>query len=239
VTIGAVFFDLDGTLVDDDSLGEPIRVTAEAIAATRPGIQAQELEDINRDVFRSYWRETEQPFLLGTMSGDEISREVWRRTLASIAIHDSTVVESAFETFTREAMNSYRLYDDALTILESLGSRMPLAVITNGASDVQRRKLTSTGIESRFKAIMVSGELGVPKPDVRIFLRAAQSLSVEPAAVLHVGDSLESDVAGAKATGMTAVWLNRHGRKRAQAQPEPHHEISSLRELPGILAQYT
>jgi cyclopropane-fatty-acyl-phospholipid synthase len=51
----------------------------------------------------------------------------------------------------------------------------------------------------------------------------------------HIGDSLSSDVAGAKAAGLTAVWLNRHGVQRTGSDPEPDYEIASLSELLPLL----
>jgi putative hydrolase of the HAD superfamily len=233
--IRAVCFDLDGTLVEDGNLGEAVLRASQAVAAMRDGIEASQLTSINREVFTAAWQETESDFIHGKRSGDEISRDVWRRALSELGFDDAALAETAFRLFARETIASYRLYDDALAVLESLGRRMPLAVITNGTSDVQRRKLVTTGIEWRFRAVMVSGELGTPNPDARIFLGAAELMGVEPSDVLHVGDSLEADVAGALGAGMTGVWINRHGRSRDASQAEPHHEISSLGELPGLL----
>jgi len=235
VSIRAVFFDLDGTLLEEGNLDVAVRNTAKAIADLVPGLDPARLASINRQVFIEHWRETEEAFVTGARSGDEISLDIWRHALTGLGIDEPRLPEKALEIFVREANASYRLYEDVLPVLDALGSRRPLAVITNGASDVQRRKVAATGIESRFGAVMVSGELGTPKPDPRIFLRAAELLGVEPSAVLHVGDMLESDVGGAIAAGMTGIWLNRHERSRDTSDPAPAHEIRSLSELPGLL----
>ncbi|HEU0074758.1 MAG TPA: HAD family hydrolase [Dehalococcoidia bacterium] len=235
MTVRAVCFDLDGTLLSDEPLDEAILQASRELAAHQPQIEPAQLASINRQVFLAGWRETEHAFIHGTISGDEISRRVWRMALSALGFNDAALTEIAFGVFSREVTAGYRLCDDALPILDALGPRMPLALITNGASDVQRRKLVATGIESRFAAVLVSGELGTPKPMASIFLRAAELLGVEPANILHVGDSLEADVGGAMGAGMTAVWLNRDGRKRTACDPEPHHEIASLSELAQLL----
>jgi HAD superfamily hydrolase (TIGR01549 family) len=236
MNIQAVCFDLDGTLVLDSNLDIAVRNTAKAIADLAPGLDPARLAGINHQVFVEYWREMEEAFVTGTRSGDEISLDVWRQSLRGLGLDEHGLPEKALEIFAAEASASYQLYEDALPVLEALGARMPLAVITNGASDVQRRKLVATGIESRVAAVLVSGELGTPKPMASIFLRAAKLLGIGPAEVLHVGDSTEADVGGAIGAGMTAVWLNRDGRKRTSSDPEPHHEIASLAELPALLA---
>ena len=86
-------------------------------------------------------------------------------------------------------------------------------------------------------AILVSGELGVGKPDPRIFDRALAMLDVPPRQAVHVGDSLEADVAGARASGIGAVWVNRSGVPAPTGHTKPDHQIRSLAELPTLVDQ--
>ena len=81
---------------------------------------------------------------------------------------------------------------------------------------------------------MISAEVGVAKPDARIFEFALRALGVEPENVWHVGDDLNADVAGAKGASLTAVWLNRRGNLRTGDGPKPDYEIRSLRQLPVL-----
>src|SRR5438445_215818 len=83
-------------------------------------------------------------------------------------------------------------------------------LVTNGPSDVQRRKLAATGLEDAFDAIVISSELGVTKPDRRVYLHACRELGVAPGLAAMVGDSHPNDVAGPLAAGLgAAVWLVR------------------------------
>jgi putative hydrolase of the HAD superfamily len=100
---------------------------------------------------------------------------------------------------------------------------------------MQREKLQVMEVDSYFDLVLAAGELGIGKPDPGIFRFALDKLGVAPEQVWHVGDSLISDVAGAKAAGLTAVWLNRRGLKREDAQPEPDYEVASLSELLPLL----
>ena len=111
---------------------------------------------------------------------------------------------------------------------------LQLGLITNGPSEHQRSRIEPLGLDRYFEAIAVSGELGVRKPDPAIFRHVLRALSVTPAAAVYVGDSLEADVAGAKAAGMAEVWLNRDGRA-VSGDHEPDAEIATLAELPGLL----
>ncbi|MYH41528.1 MAG: HAD family hydrolase, partial [Chloroflexi bacterium] len=86
-----------------------------------------------------------------------------------------------------------------------------------------------------FDAIAISGEIGAVKPDPAIFEVALSGLGVPGDDVWHVGDSPGIDVAGARAAGLKAVWINRSGRRLGEGEPEPHMEIRSLAELAPLL----
>ena len=98
----------------------------------------------------------------------------------------------------------------------------------------QREKLRALGIEHRFAGIVISGDVGVAKPDPAAFATALEALGVVPEGVWHVGDNPEADVAGARA-GLTSVWLNRTGRPRSEREPAPDIEIRSLSEPTPLL----
>ena len=110
-----------------------------------------------------------------------------------------------------------------------------LAVITNGGSDIQSRRLAFSGLDRHVDALVTSSDVNIGKPDARIFDHALQRLGVSAEEAWMVGDSLESDVGGALNAGMTGVWFNPEGAARKPAQPEAHHVIASLTELEGLL----
>ena len=112
----------------------------------------------------------------------------------------------------------------------------PVAVITNGPSKEQRLKLEATGLLDRFEVIAISGEVGHEKPAAEIFAHTLSSLGIAPEAALHIGDSLRYDVTGARAAGLTAVWLNRRGVDHDAAFAEPHHEVRGPRGVRGAAA---
>ena len=86
---------------------------------------------------------------------------------------------------------------------------LPLALVTNGTSDMQRKAVRAVGIESCFKRILVSGDadVAVRKPNPRIFKMACEALDTKPGETLMVGDNLGADIQGALEYGMPAVYL--------------------------------
>lgn len=233
----ALCFDLDETLLDGAGFLEATRVTCGQVAAGRPGLDPEALLAANGRVFWDYFREIEEPWMLGRVSGTEVTHEAWRRTLAACGHGDEELVRRATGIHLRLARESHRLFDDARALLDVLDGRLPLALVTNGASDTQQEKIESLGIRPRFRGIAISGEVGAAKPNPAIFAQAVERLEVGPAAtVWHIGDNLRTDVAGAQASGLTAVWLNRKGAVPGDGDPVPDHEIRSLAELVDLLA---
>jgi 2-haloacid dehalogenase/putative hydrolase of the HAD superfamily len=84
--------------------------------------------------------------------------------------------------------------------------------------------------------VVTSEDARCYKPDPKIFAVALDQMGVDPTRVLHVGDSLHSDVGGAEKLGITTVWVCREDRIFDAGECSPDHKIFSLNELDAILA---
>jgi HAD superfamily hydrolase (TIGR01509 family) len=240
VTIRAVCFDLDATLVDYNAkaYAEIVSRVCATIAAEQPGIDAEVLAQrhgaISPEVWRA-WGEALDPRPDLDRSGITLMRSAWQQALAACGCDDRTLVARAFDLYWNESRVLFTPFDDAVPLLEALHGRYKLAVITNGPADTQLDKLETAGLARYFDLFVASGGVGYAKPHHEIFRHALEGLNVEAKDACHIGDYLPNDVAGAHASGLTAVWLNRHGLKREATDPEPHHEIASLQELTALL----
>jgi len=124
---------------------------------------------------------------------------------------------------------SWRIFDDALPCLERLqqkGTR--LAVISNWDERL-KPLLHNLNLSRFFETIVVSIEVGFPKPNARIFNTATKLLQLEPAQILHVGDSPREDVLGARQAGFAGLLIRRDQASIANEQ------ISSLLELVDLV----
>jgi HAD superfamily hydrolase (TIGR01549 family) len=227
----ALLLDLDETLLDNGGVPESIANTCDAVAAAFHGIDARQLRAANTDAWLSYWPQVEQSCWLGSMDGFAASREAWRRTLHACGCTDDVVVQYAFDRHQQLSRDAYRLFADATELLTQVASSgMRIALVTNGPSDLQRDKLRHLGIDGLFHTIVISAEVGAAKPDPAPFLLALRQLGVQPPDAWHIGDSLATDVAGARAAGLCAVWLNRH-RAPIDDDSGPDIEVASLSEV--------
>ncbi|HSZ41728.1 MAG TPA: HAD family hydrolase [Trebonia sp.] len=129
-------------------------------------------------------------------------------------------------------------YPDVTPCLDTLaGSGLRLGIITNGDSAQQRDKLEVLGLTDMFAVVVAAGDIGIAKPDPRIFHHAAGALGLAPRRCAFVGDLRETDAIGAAGAGMKGIWLNR-GERSAVASPDTDDgiaEIASLAELPSLL----
>ena len=110
---------------------------------------------------------------------------------------------------------------------------VPHAILTNGWSALQKRKAAIAGFTG---PVLVSADLGAQKPSLRAFGELIEALGSDAASTAYVGDTPESDVAGAIEAGMIAVWYDAERKPYPTGLPAPHATIHSLSEIAGLLA---
>jgi putative hydrolase of the HAD superfamily len=255
-----VLFDLDNTLVmEDEATFRALRDACD-LAAVRAGVDAEALFTVAvssaDELFRAaptfpyadrmgiWWGEA----LWGEFAGDEpdlralrellpdYRRRVWRGALAAVGVTDDALVGALIDDYIKARRAGQIVDPEADAVLADLSRDHTLALVTNGAPDVQREKLAGTPFASRFATIVISAEVGVGKPDPRIFEIALERLGVSAADAAMVGDSLERDVRGAKAAGIRAIWIDR-GLWPAPDDPQvPDARITRLGALRARLS---
>jgi len=125
-------------------------------------------------------------------------------------------------------------------VLEVLADRYRLAVIcnTDASGERVREILRSAGIERHFDLVVVSSEVGLRKPDRRVFRIALDNLDLRPDEVVMVGNRISADILGGNRVGMMTIlikWNNRYQEKVTCELERPSHTIKSLRELLSII----
>jgi putative hydrolase of the HAD superfamily len=126
------------------------------------------------------------------------------------------------------------LIDGAKDLLDDLIKDHSLHIITNGFSDTQRIKLTSSGIVSYFKEVVISEETPFRKPEREIFVEALKRAKAAMNNALMVGDDWHKDIQGAKRAGIDQVFFN--PEKKAITEPgSSSYEVVHLSEISKIL----
>ncbi|WP_267640305.1 HAD family hydrolase [Haloarchaeobius amylolyticus] len=116
--------------------------------------------------------------------------------------------------------------------VEALAGDHRLAVVTNGAPEMQGQKLSALPFADAFEHVVHAGYDTPAKPAPDAFHHVLDLLGSDSARTVHVGNSLRSDVAGAQAAGVRAAWLaGEAGQHPGTDEPTPEYVLESLGEL--------
>ncbi len=221
-TIKAISFDLDDTLYDNRPI---IKAAVEAQMAYLASLPLWPKES------ETYWHACRSEALT-LEPGLDSDMTRWRLTALRLglekagydpqqALHHS---QQAFAAFV-DKRSQIQVSDEILAMLSRLAERYPLIAITNGNVEVDRFNL-----KNRFQFVLQAGPDGLAKPHPDMFIEAVRRLQIEPRHLLHVGDSLDSDIRGANDAGCMSLWL-RGDVANSRYKGLPHAEIDDILEL--------
>ena len=255
----ALLFDLDDTLVADAAPTEEAFLAACALARARHGLEPADLARAVRHRARELWRAAptiaycraigissveglrarflgEDPQLVALREwAPEYRRAAWSGALAKLGMRDDALAAELALRFIAERGARNRAFPEVLPLLAALRPEYKLAIVTNGAPDLQHGKIAGAGLGACVDAVVVSGEIGAGKPDSRPFTVALTALGATAGDALMVGDSYERDIVGARNAGLSGIWLDREGRFSSQEDAAPASRIGDLRELLALL----
>ena len=214
--ITAVSFDLDDTLVQyKRSPGDVLRACFAALDLD-PLFAVEE-----------YYARYDE-FAEKCDSMDELRAECFA-ALAAENGYDRRLGREVANVFGEERdQTNVELLPSAARVLDELGAEYQLAVVTNGARDAQRRKIEAVDLERWIDTVVIAGHDAPPKPDPEPIERAVRSLGATPETAVHIGDSLETDVAGATAAEVDSVWIADGTDPRGF---EPTYTVQSVTDL--------
>ena len=217
--IKVVSFDAGGTLLTPKgSVGEVY-----AKVAAEQGVGLLDAAELQRG-FVDSWK---------ARRGFDYSREGWRElVIASFASQcAASVASELFEPIYRRFARAeeWTVFDDVLPTLRALSSAGYRLVVLSNWDERLRPLLGELQLAGHFERLFISGEHGWHKPDGRLFAQVRSEFKCNAGEILHVGDSHEEDVLGARAAGFQARHLDR------QANDPPAGTIASLEALVPLL----
>lgn len=202
-----IFFDLDDTLWDF------------AANSLRSLEYIYNEYAVVRDKFPSYSRFLEvyhihnskmwEEFAKGNVSSDFIKTERWRATLFPDTSYGNPPSECATinDAYLSKLATFPHTPDGVIPLLEKLVKSKMIGIISNGFADTQYRKLNSSGLWKYVSRVIVSDEIGIQKPDPRLFDYAISETGATGIPVM-VGDNPNTDIIGALLAGWKAIWYN-------------------------------
>lgn len=216
-----LLFDLDGTLMDFEGIEKrALKATFEHFYIAHNEKNVSQYLAANH----ALWRELEQ----GLRSLSSIRNERFFRFLQIIGANTS-LSDAMGDFFIQQLYSGDDLLPHALESLQSMREGHKIALVTNGYSDVQRARLSTSPIKNYIDGLYISEETGYSKPHPHMIERAMQDFGVvDKSRVLFIGDSLSSDIGAANNAGIDSVLIAK------QANSKATYCVRNIAEVVGI-----
>lgn len=207
----AVFLDWD------DTIGDWVNAAKQALQDIYATYHLEDLYATFEDYLEAY--EPYNLMLWGKYGQNEITKEYlqFERFYRPLMIQPEPTLrgrskeEIAKEIgveFLRLTNRYFSLLPDADVVVRQLAAKYPLTIISNGFGEVQYYKLAHSGLQDLFTHLLISEEVGINKPQPEIFRIALERNGVTADEAVMIGDSYNSDIAGAKAAGIDQIWIH-------------------------------
>ena len=228
----ALLVDLDDTLLDYTGGVNESWLEACRAVATPAGLDAIALADTIGRTRRWFWDEPVRA-QLARLSMIESWATIAGHALAELGAPNNAMAAAIAEDFAARRWHRMALFPGVEKALDRLhASGVALALVTNGDTRQQRRKVEQYGLARFFDLIQIEGEFGVGKPDEAVYRHVLSALGAGPSDAWMVGDNLEWDVAAPQRLGLTGVWVDGPGQGLPSGNPiVPHRIIRSFPEL--------
>ena len=156
---------------------------------------------------------------------------IFSNIIKNKGVGNNLLAESCCKLFRALSRDKFQLLPDTLPVLDEMKKAgYPIAVVSDAQKAFCLEEGEMLGLTRIFDFVVMSTDLGFRKPDPRIFMIACTLAGVFPEEAVYIGNDPETDVKGAKATGMKAVLLDRDGRFKNQ-EPRPDFYAANLWEL--------
>lgn len=228
-----VLFDLDDTILSINARVEQVwRKVSEDFTARHIGIQLENLIAAIAEMKEWYWSDMER-HQRGRLNLARARREIIELALSRLGFANIETAGELAQAYGEELEKHMQPFPGAIETLKHFrGNNIMLALVTNGAAEVQRKKINRFGLEPLFDCIVIESEFGVGKPDRRVFEHALERIGVGTGESWMIGDDLARDVAGAQQLGIHSVWVDWQGKGLPAAAPaRPDRVISRIAEL--------
>ena len=225
-----LFIDLDDTVYDFSAASrESFLETYELLHYERYFDSFEQYMSIYEPYNLELWRIYGE----GKITKEELNKRRYSHPLEVVGVNDQQLAD----TFCREALGRIptkgNLVPGAIELLEYLRPKYNMYILSNGFKELQSRKMQTAGIDHYFDALILSEDIGVNKPDSRLYEYAIKKTTSKPTESLMIGDMFDTDIVGAANFGIDSIYYNPKGKSGHPFAPT--YEVTHLLEIKDIL----
>ncbi len=226
-----IFFDLDDTLFDFSSAS---LISLRKLYEETPEIQTRfSSPKAFIDEYHIHNKRMWQLHESGQITADFLKPERFRLTIAPEREDEETrnAMRALNDQYLWHLGECKAPMEGAKELLEELSKKYLIGVLTNGFTEVQYRKLRSTGLDRYIQRMVISDEIGIQKPDSRLFRYAEQETGASPESTIMIGDNPDNDIQGALDAGWKAFYFDWKGKSFDSSSSLFLGSVSVLKEL--------
>jgi putative hydrolase of the HAD superfamily len=229
----AILLDLDDTILALSESADPCwQRVCERFAPRIEGLVPERLFAAIKESRIWFWGDPER-HRRGRLNLGEARREIVAAALLQLDIDAPALANEIADTYASEREEALQPLPGAIEALHHFRRQgVRLALITNGNSEDQWRKIDRFELASLFDCIVVEGEFGAGKPHERVYVYVLDQLNVKAEEAWMIGDNLEWDVSAPQRLGIFGIWLDFAGQGLPETSPVcPDRIVRSLSEL--------
>ena len=153
----------------------------------------------------------------------------------------TTISQEEARTFQKDYQNNQKeitLLPDIQDSFDFVSKQhITMGIITNGPIEHQKNKIKQLGLEKWIQKsnMFISSEVGIAKPDVRLFEFVQKQMNLVPSETYYIGDSFENDIVGASNAGWNTIWINRKNKKSSNKNVNPDFIVSEQNDIISVL----
>ncbi|MBD3922062.1 HAD family hydrolase [Paenibacillus sp. PR3] len=235
----AILLDLDDTIISFDHGVDADSCWRKAICKYMPEENTTNPEGILSDIkerAKWYWGDPVR-HRIGRSDLTKARQEIITAVLMKRDINDIYLAFNIAASYTEERDKAITIFPDSIETIKQIRTKgIKLALLTNGNSEAQWKKIRRFDLAAFFDCIVVEGEFGVGKPEERIYFHALEQLGVAADETWMVGDNFDWEVAAPQRLGIKGIWIDHKGMGlTGEPITQPFMIIKSLGDLLALI----
>lgn len=230
----AILFDIDDTLFSTTEFARRARLNAVRAMITM-GLRApevevsRELDEVIKEFSSNYGKHYDKLLMRLPQS-------------AQGGVNPALIVAAGVAAYHDTKFQELKPFDDVVPLLSALrDAGMRTGIVTHGWTEKQAEKLIRLDVLAYIdtQAVFISDQVGISKPNPKLYSAALRSMWLNASEVMYVGDNLAHDVAPPKSLGIKTVWSRRAAKTNQDPDDfGPDHIIDDFRELGQVLREH-
>ena len=232
--IDTVLFDLDDTLHDDTAAYKAAAARVAADVAADRGIDAGSLLDAYVAEANGFWKKLSTEHL--TTPIHDTRTQLWYDALVAVGVADIAFARVCADRYNTYRADELELAPGAMELLVALRERgCKIGIVTNGFAATHHEKIDRLALRAQIHALFVADEMGMVKPDPRVFVHACEALGSDPERTAMVGDRYDRDITGAQEAGLYTVLIDVHAIPIPDGSRAPDATVAGIGDVLAVL----